>query len=356
MKKTILAILIAAAMMVTTLYVGADEENLEGVWYVESISQDGQTLDGTALSAMGMNMVLTLNSDGTATLDAMGTKNVGTWTADGTINLNDSDVPYTFEDGALTLEQDGQVVKFSRESAETEPFTLAPAVENPELIDYDGEWKAVLMVSAGIQIPMDVVSSDIVLSIEEGKVILAKSIIDQTNGGELLDTMEVECDSELTEDGTLHVDFNGADVFRNYDFTICKDMNLTLHEDGKMSGAIPDMDNGESSGESAAVQNESADDTTDGEEDVPGTYLVFERVTAASEEPIEEEEQLYNDDSYSILNMQIALNEAGYDCGTPDGSLGPNTLEAMQAYQKDQGMSVTTDVTASLLISLNVLR
>ena len=139
MKKTILAILIAAAMMVTTLYVGADEENLEGVWYVESISQDGQTLDGTALSAMGMNMVLTLNSDGTATLDAMGTKNVGTWTSDGTINLNDSDVPYTFEDGALTLEQDGQVVKFSRESAETEPFTLAPAVENPELIDYDGE-------------------------------------------------------------------------------------------------------------------------------------------------------------------------------------------------------------------------
>lgn len=60
MKKTILAILVAAAMMVTTLYVGADEENLGGVWYVESISQDGQTLDGTTLSAMGMNMVLTL--------------------------------------------------------------------------------------------------------------------------------------------------------------------------------------------------------------------------------------------------------------------------------------------------------
>ena len=59
---------------------------------------------------------------------------------------------------------------------------------------------------------------------------------------------------------------------------------------------------------------------------------------------------------HSILNMQIALNEAGYYCETADGSLGPKTLEAMWAYQKDQGMSVTTDVTASLLISLNVLR
>ena len=244
----------------------------------------------------------------------------------------------------------------SDEEAETVAFSLAPAVENSELSDFDGEWKAVLMVSAGIQIPMDMVSSDIVLSIEEGKVILAKSIVDQTNGGELLDTMEVECDFDFTEDGEFYVDFNGADVFRNYDFTICKGMYLTLHEDGKMSGVLPDMDSGESSGESSAEQNESADDTTDGEEDAPGTYLVFERLTAASEESVEEEEQLYNDDSYSILNMQIALNEAGYDCGTPDGSLGPKTLEAMQAYQEDQGLPVTTDVTASLLISLNVLR
>lgn len=356
MKKTILAIMIATVMLATAMYVGAAEENIEGVWYVESISQDGQTLDADILSSMGMNMVLTLNSDGTATLDAMGTKNEGIWTADGIINMNDSDVPYTLQDGSLILEQDGQVMKFSREAAETDTFSLAPAVENPELRDFDGEWKAVLMVSAGIQIPMDMVSSDICLSVEDGKVILIKSIVDQTNGGEVLETMEVECNSDFTDDGTLHVDFNGADVFRNYDFTICKDMYLTLREDGKMSGVLPDMDSGESSGESSAEQNESADDTTDGEEDALGTYLVFEKVTSVSEEPVEEEEQLYNDDSYSILNMQIALNEAGYDCGTPDGSLGPKTLEAMQAYQEDQGLPVTTDVTASLLISLNVLR
>lgn len=355
MKKTILAIMIAAVMMVPTLYVGAAEEDPEGVWYVESISQEGQTLEGTALVAMGMNMVLTLNSDGTATIDAMGTRNEGSWTADGIINMNDSDVPYTLENGTLIMEQYGQTVRFGREAAETDTFTLASAVENPELSDFDGEWKAVFMISAGIQMPMDMVSSDISMRIEEGKVILTKSIVDQANGGEVLETEEVECDSELTGDGTLHVDFNGADVFRNYDFRICKDMYLTLHEDGKMSGVIPDMNNGDSSGESAADQNESAeladDDIPAGEKDAMSTYLVFDRAASA-----DEEEQLYNDDSYSILNMQIALNESGYDCGTPDGSLGPKTLEAMQAYQKDQGMPVTTDVTAGLLISLNVLR
>ena len=68
------------------------------------------------------------------------------------------------------------------------------------------------------------------------------------------------------------------------------------------------------------------------------------------------QEQIYNDDTYSIYNMQAALNEAGYDCGEPDGSLGPQTIEAMQAYQEDHGLVVTTDVLESLLIDLNVLR
>ena len=354
MKKTILAILIGTVMIVTVIYAGtalaAGENNLEGVWYVESISQDGQTMDAAALSAMGMNMVLTLNADGTATLDALGSVSEGSWT-DATISINGSDIPYALQDGTLILEQDGQTMKLSREETEAETFELAPAVEDPELSDFNGEWKATLMMSFGMQIPMDMVSSDISLSIDDGKVILTKAVIDQTNGGEVLESSDVECDSELTEDGTLHVDFKGADVFRSYDFSICKDMYLTLREDGKMSGAIPDMDSGESSGESAA--NESADDSS---EDEVGTYLVFERPADEQSGEEAEEEQLYNDDSYSIMNMQIALNEAGYDCGTPDGSLGPKTIQAMQAYQEDKGMPVTTDVTASLLISLNVLR
>ncbi len=71
---------------------------------------------------------------------------------------------------------------------------------------------------------------------------------------------------------------------------------------------------------------------------------------------VEEEEQLYNDDTDAIFAMQSALNDAGYDCGEPDGSLGPQTIGAMQAYQADHGLTVTTDVTASMLIDLNVLR
>ena len=70
----------------------------------------------------------------------------------------------------------------------------------------------------------------------------------------------------------------------------------------------------------------------------------------------EEEEQVYNDDTYLISQMQIALNEAGYDCGEPDGTLNAETLEAMMSYQEEHGLKVTSDVLASFLIRLNVLR
>jgi len=68
-----------------------------------------------------------------------------------------------------------------------------------------------------------------------------------------------------------------------------------------------------------------------------------------------EAETVYNSDADLIYSMQNALNDAGYDCGEPDGSLGPATIEAMQAYQADHGQEVTADVKESLLISLNVL-
>ena len=41
-----------------------------------------------------------------------------------------------------------------------------------------------------------------------------------------------------------------------------------------------------------------------------------------------------------IKQVQTRLNELGYDCGTPDGSLGPKTKEVVKAFQKDKGLVV----------------
>lgn len=59
-------------------------------------------------------------------------------------------------------------------------------------------------------------------------------------------------------------------------------------------------------------------------------------------------------DSETIKIVQEALNQAGFDCGTPDGSAGPATLEALNAYQEANGLPVTTDITSELLDKMGI--
>ena len=59
-------------------------------------------------------------------------------------------------------------------------------------------------------------------------------------------------------------------------------------------------------------------------------------------------------DAETVTKVQEALNAAGFDCGTPDGKAGPKTYEALNAYQSQNGLVVTNDITDSLLVSLGV--
>lgn len=43
---------------------------------------------------------------------------------------------------------------------------------------------------------------------------------------------------------------------------------------------------------------------------------------------------------HSVKALQQLLNANGYNCGTPDGSFGPNTDKALRNYQKAYGLSV----------------
>ena len=52
--------------------------------------------------------------------------------------------------------------------------------------------------------------------------------------------------------------------------------------------------------------------------------------------------------------VQEALNNAGYDCGTPDGIAGQHTKEALMKYQTDNKLSVNGVITDELLDSLGV--
>ena len=60
-------------------------------------------------------------------------------------------------------------------------------------------------------------------------------------------------------------------------------------------------------------------------------------------------------DKETIQSVQTALNEAGYDCGTPDGIAGKNTQAAISAFQKDNSLNETGTATHELLLALGII-
>ena len=54
----------------------------------------------------------------------------------------------------------------------------------------------------------------------------------------------------------------------------------------------------------------------------------------------------------AIRNIQIILNQNGYDAGSPDGKMGGKTKKAIAAYQKANEMPATGEVDEALVKSL----
>ena len=50
-----------------------------------------------------------------------------------------------------------------------------------------------------------------------------------------------------------------------------------------------------------------------------------------------------------VLAMQTALNERGFDSGTPDGLVGPATRNALRRYQRSEGLPADGYPTLELL-------
>ncbi|MEM9781601.1 MAG: peptidoglycan-binding protein [Pseudomonadota bacterium] len=53
-----------------------------------------------------------------------------------------------------------------------------------------------------------------------------------------------------------------------------------------------------------------------------------------------------------IARAQATLNAAGYEAGTPDGVMGPQTVDAVEAYQRAEGLAVTATLDEATLAGL----
>ena len=59
-------------------------------------------------------------------------------------------------------------------------------------------------------------------------------------------------------------------------------------------------------------------------------------------------------DKPTVKAVQQALNDAGYNCGTPDGSAGKKTKAAVTQFQTDKGLEVTGQIDDALLEALGI--
>lgn len=319
MKKMI-AVLVAVLMLTVTAFAGtalaAGEGDLAGVWYIQSMKQGGMDLDGSILSSLGLTMTLTLNEDGTATMEATGQEQVqkGTWKCDGTTGTITFGTDLTFEvDGDTiiltqpdtTVEEgaEPQVLVFGKEPPAASVPTLAPAVKNPQLSDFNGTWNVSTYVAFGIPMPLGMMGAQLSMTIQDGKAAVT-AVAKDLNTGETTSSVEKEYTAELKDDGTLFIDFGDEEVLAALQMQGTS-ISLTLREDGIMSGEIPALTEAmkalsEMSAESenteaeqaesaepaadtadASAEGDSAGDSADGSsssgESAMDIYLIFEK-------------------------------------------------------------------------------
>ena len=76
--------------------------------------------------------------------------------------------------------------------------------------------------------------------------------------------------------------------------------------------------------------------------------------TEAQTEPSTEIVGTQYTDSATVQIVQQALNDAGFDCGNPDGKAGAKTQEALKAYQQSKGINANGVITDELLETMGI--
>jgi len=213
--KKIFAMLLVLAMLLgaTAVAVAVD---VTGTWYCTEIGEGGNTFNP---ADFGLNVVVTLNEDGTCTMDAEESTQ-GTWTIDGdTVTIKEEGAPdtvMTLVDGKLIIDEEEATMVFSREAAGG--FTPAEAVEAAAVEDFNGRWEAYKASALDMYVDIATLGQTAGLLIEDGVVTLQGTLFGegedeaQTMNLEFVDGMlkadmgdQGTLELYLLEDGTLHM-------------------------------------------------------------------------------------------------------------------------------------------------------
>ena len=174
--KKIVSLLLALCLMGVMAYAVAELDLTGTTWYLVSLEQAGIVMNP---AAMGLEISMTLNADGTSAMVAYGEDSVGSWSVEGEV------VSITDEDGntqEFTLNENGELVAdmgegnrmvFSQTAPEA-PAEAAPAAVAAESEEeFFGTFKPVSISAMGMQLPLEMVFGDAlpVFTVDAGKVI-----------------------------------------------------------------------------------------------------------------------------------------------------------------------------------------
>lgn len=214
--KRKLTLLLACLMALTMALTGAAESlSPVGTWTLTGVEMPGMTLDP---SALGMDLSLVLNEDGTVQMAMGGLVEEGTWSMEGDtvtiLDANGDTMTLTLaEDGTLRGEDDGVGMIFTH-SGEAAPIAnemVAPegALEDVALADFNGEWTATHGLAMGQEMSMEQIGQQMDVSIQDGSFTLTTAdgsgTLQATLDGNALivDTAGVQLPFYLLEDGTM---------------------------------------------------------------------------------------------------------------------------------------------------------
>lgn len=172
--KKLLSVLLVLAMLLGACAL-AETVDLTGEWYLTELAMGDTSVDP---SALGMNITITLNGDGTAVLvstygDEEETQE-GTWAqteAGVEVVTGENPTALLLEDGKLKLDmgEEGAMI-FGREKTEAPALPAAVAAESEDA--FLGTWKITSVSMMGLVVPAEVAEINVTMTVEAGKVTL----------------------------------------------------------------------------------------------------------------------------------------------------------------------------------------
>ena len=204
-------------MLVLAGFCFAETVDVTGAWYLNAIELEGTRIDP---SLMGLNMSITLNSDGSAVMSTDDGETAesenGSWSMDGAVvtvvDASDYAMPLEMVGEELIAVEDGVNMVFGREQSSAAMYVPAPASANVAPEDFAGAWTATLFDMGGMQLPMEGVGMGMTVVFDG-----AKATFTLVEEGES-ETIEVDCVYE------------GSDAILTGEVP----MTFTLLEDGKI--------------------------------------------------------------------------------------------------------------------------